>query len=205
MFSRLLPKEEKYFEHFNELITYLEEMARLTQQLFTNVPHELSLILELRSIEKRCDEILTKVVRQLNKTFVTPFDREDIYALVKGMEGVSDILLGAALRVELFDLKERLAAADQLTVIISEQLKQLRKAITELREKNHDTNTLKAVKDLESEADVIYQHAMKELFEQERDAIALIKKKEILDMLENGSDKCQAVATVLVAIHIKNA
>jgi uncharacterized protein Yka (UPF0111/DUF47 family) len=205
MFRRLLPKEEKYFEHFNEMIAHLAEMAQLTQRLFAADPHDLSLLLQLRPMERRCDEIRAKVVQRLNETFVTPFDREDIFALAKGLEAISDILLGASLRVELFGLHEKLPAADQLTTILTQQLVVLRKAVGALREKSRDVEALNAVKQLETDADHIYQAALRSLFETEHDAIALIKKKEILDMLENASDKCQAVANVVVAIHIKNA
>ena len=205
MFSKLLPKEEKYFEHFTEMITHIDQMAQLTNQLFSSDAYDLDILLKLKPMEKRCDEILMKVVRQLNKTFVTPFDREDIFALIKSLDDISDILCGASQRVEIFQLKEPIDTADRLTAIVAEQIKELDIAISDLRDKSKGMNECKAVKDLETEADSLYQATMRRLFEQEKDAITLMKKKEILDMLENASDKCQTVANIIISIFIKNA
>jgi len=83
MFKGLLPKEEKYFEDFKEIITHVEEMARITNEFFSADEYQKDIYLRLKPIEKRCDEISTKVIKRLNNTFITPFDREDIFSLIK--------------------------------------------------------------------------------------------------------------------------
>jgi uncharacterized protein len=205
MLKRLLPKEEKYFEHFNDMITQIGEMAKLTHQLFSGDVYDPGLILQIKPMEKRCDEILIKIVKQLNKSFITPFDREDIFALISQLDDISDTLLGSCIRLEIFKVSEKIKGADKLTAVVALQIKSLDKAIRGLRDNTDNLNECKTVKDLEAEADVIYQSLTTKLFEEEKDAIELMKKKEILEILENASDKCQAVANVITSIVIKNA
>jgi len=202
MLKRLLPKEEKYFEDFKEMIGHIEEMAFHTQKIFQFEDVQ-SHILKMKPLELRCDEITTKITKRLNKTFITPFDREDIFALVKRLDDISDMLLGASARVETFHISKKDDAAEKLASIISEQVKELGIAIQDLKVKR--MNELRAVKVLEMEADKIYAQAMKELFDNEKDAIELIKKKEIIDLLERTSDTCQYTANVIMAIFIKNS
>ncbi len=203
MFQKLLPKEEKYFENFKEMIAHITEMASYTHKIFTSDQIDKDLIIKFKPLENRCDEISSKVVKRLNKTFITPFDREDIFALIKRLGDISDMLLGATMRVETFNITKKIEYADKLAAIVLEQIKELGKAIQDLKIKS--INEMKAVKTLESEADRVYQIAMKELFEFEKDPITLIKKKEILDLLENIADRCQSTANVIMSIFIKNA
>jgi uncharacterized protein Yka (UPF0111/DUF47 family) len=203
MFKKFLPKEEKYFEDFREMITNIGEMAKYTQQLFSAETPDLSMILKVKPLESRCDEILNRVVKRLNKTFITPFDREDIFALIKRLDDISDMLLGAVSRVETYNINYKIQHTDKLTAIISQQIKELDTALQDLGAKR--TNDVKAVKDLEREADNEYRLAIKELFAREKDAINLIKEKEILEMLEAAADKCQSTSNVILSIFIKNA
>ena len=202
MFKKLLPKEEKYFEDFKDMITHIEEMAVHTEKIFSFDEIQTH-ILRMKPLELRCDEIAAKITKRLNKTYITPFDREDIFALIKRLDDISDMLLGATVRVETFHIEKKIEYADKLSFIIREQVKELGVAIQDLKVKR--VNELKAVKDLEVEADKVYQQAIKELFEKEKDAIELIKKKEIIDLLERTSDRCQSTANVILSIFIKNA
>lgn len=202
MFKKLLPKEEKYFEDFKEMITFIEEMAVHTEKIFSFDEPQMH-ILKMKPLELRCDEITSKITKRLNKTYITPFDREDIFALVKRLDDVSDMLLGASIRIETFNINKKIEYADKLSTIIHEQITELGIAVQDLKVKR--INEMKAVKDLEAEADKIYQQAIKDLFEKEKDAIELIKKKEIIDLLERTSDRCQSTANVILSIFIKNA
>ncbi len=203
MFKALLPKEEKYFVDFREMLSHLTEMASYAEQIFSSEITDKNHYLNMKPLELRCDEISNRVVKRLNKTFITPFDREDIFALIKRLDDVSDMLLGAASRISTFNITKRINHADQLASIVHKQVKELSEAIQDLGARK--INECKAVKDLESEADNIYRNAMTELFANEKDAVELIKKKEILDLLERTSDRCQSVANVILSIFIKNA
>jgi uncharacterized protein Yka (UPF0111/DUF47 family) len=203
MFKSLLPKEEKYFEDFKDMIAQISDMAKHAEYLFNSEVLDQNNFLKMKPHEIRCDEISYKITKRLNKTFITPFDREDIFALVKRLDDVSDMLLGAAARVETFNIRQKIKYADKLSTIIHEQVKELGIAIQDLKVKR--VNEMKTVKNLESEADRVYQQAMKELFENEKDAIELIKKKEILEILERVCDRCQSTANVILSIFIKNS
>lgn len=202
MLKKLLPKEEKYFDDFKDMISRIEEMADHTLKIFA-FDEPQTHILKMKPLEVRCDEISSKITKRLNKTFITPFDREDIFALIKRLDDVSDMLLGAAVRVETFKISKKIDHAERLSSIIREQVRELGIAIQDLKVKR--VNEMKAVKDLESEADKVYQQAIKELFDNETNAIELIKKKEIIDLLERTSDRCQSTANVILSIFIKNA
>jgi len=202
MFKILIPKEEKYFEDFKVMIGFIEEMAYLTEKIF-QFEDPKSHILKMKPLELRCDELSSKITKRLNKTFLTPFDREDIFALVKRLDDISDMLFSATLRVDTFHIDKKIDYADKLASIIREQVNELGLAVQDLKIKR--VNEMKAVKDLESEADRVYQQAIKELFEKEKDAIEIMKKKEILDLLERTSDRCQSTANVILSIFIKNA
>ena len=201
MFKKLLPKEETYFDDFKDMIGYIEEMADHTEKIF-QFEEVQTHILKMKPLELRCDETAAKITKRLNKTYITPFDREDIFALIKRLDDISDMLLGATVRVETFHIEKKIDYADKLALIIRAQVKELGVAIQDLKVKR--VNELKAVKDLEVEADKVYQLATKELFENEKDAIELIKKKEIIDLLERTSDRCQSTANVILSIFLKN-
>jgi uncharacterized protein len=203
MFDALLPKEAKYFDDFRELISHIQQMAKYTEQLFGEELIDKNHYLNIKPLELRCDEIASRVVKRLNKTFITPFDREDIFALTKRLDDISDMLLGAAARTETFNITKKIPYADKLAAIIHKQVQELGVAIQDLKAKR--INETKAVKDLESEADQVYRTAMQDLFTNEKDAIELIKKKELLDILERTSDRCQSVANIILSIFIKNS
>ena len=203
MIKALLPKEEKYFDDFREMISHIQQMAKYTEQLFATELIDNNHYLNIKPLELRCDEITSRIVKRLNKTFITPFDREDIFALIKRLDDISDMLLGAAARIETFNITRKIPHADKLASIINKQVQELGVAIQDLKARK--INEAKAVKDLESEADQVYRNAIQDLFANEKDAIELIKKKEILDLLERISDRCQSVANVILSIFIKNA
>ena len=205
MFKGLIPREEKYFEDFKDIITHVEEMARITHEFFAADTYEKDIYLRLKPIEKRCDEVSTKVIKRLNNTFITPFDREDIFSLIKKIDSISDILLGTVARIDTYGITEKVEGADQLSRIVFRQIKELEVVLLDLKNKGKQINECKAVKDLESEADNIYRATLKKLFQEEKDAITLFQKKEILDMLEKASDKCQSTANVIISILIKNS
>lgn len=205
MFDKLMPKEVRYFEDFQKMIVLLEEMATITHDFFCAETYDKEIFLKLKPVEKRCDEISAKAIKRLNKTFITPFDREDIFSLVKKLDDIGAILLGATDRVDIYNIHRRIDYADKLSAIILQQIKELGIVIQYLKDKDDHINECKAVKDLETEADSIFRNALRQLFLNEKDPISLIKRKEILEMLEYGSDKCQSVANVIMAIYIKNS
>ncbi len=203
MFKKLLPKEEKYFDDFKAIISHIQEMAKITQNFFSAPEYDKDIYLKLKPLEQRCEEITSRVVKRLNKNFITPFDREDIFALIKKIDTIGDILLGVTARVDMYNLTQPIESADKLASIILQQTKELEIVLQDLQTPVKHINECKAVKVLESEADTVYRTAVKKLFTEETDALVIFKKKEILDMLENGADKCQTTANIIISILIK--
>jgi uncharacterized protein len=205
MLKKLLPQEEKFFEAFKEIISYVSEIALITSNFFSADTYDKDIYLKLKPIENRCDEITSKVIKRLNKTFITPLDREDIFALIKSIDSIGDTLMGAAVRVDTFNLTEKINGADNIAAIILQQTKELELVLHDLKYKNSQINECKAVTDLESEADNVYRASLKKLFTEERDPITIVKKKEILDTLERASDFCEDTADIIISILIKNS
>ncbi|MCX8056662.1 MAG: DUF47 family protein [Ignavibacteria bacterium] len=205
MLKKLIPKEEKYFDYFNELASLLEDIASGVDKLYSEVKNTEEIVSNLKDKEHKCDKITSLVRQQLNHTFVTPFDREDILQLVKRMDDIADILLVAASRFQIFKIHDKIDFADEIARIVKNQTKVINHAIHNLKNNQDILDECDKVKRLESEADEIYHKALTSLFETEKDAITLIKKKEILDVIEKASDNCQSVARIIESIVIKNA
>lgn len=205
LLKKLVPKEEKYFEYFNELSSLLVEISSGVDRLYSEIKNTEQIVSDLKNKEHQCDKITSAVRHQLNNTFVTPFDREDILQLVKRMDDIADILLVAASRFQIFKIEEKVEYADEIASLVKKQTEVLYNAIHNLKNNKSVIEECDKVKHLESEADEIYHRALTKLFENEKNAINLIKKKEILDVIEKASDNCQSVARIIESIMIKNA
>ncbi len=199
------PKEDKYFDDFNELISNVYEMALLNQQLFKQLPYNYETIQRIKSLEHRCDEVVSRIVKRLNKTFITPFDREDILALAKRIEGISDSIKSLVIRIEIYNFQKFMDSADKLVDMIALSVKELVAAIAELKSGKNTINEIKIVKDIEAEADLLFQQTLKQIFAEEKDVLTLLQKKEMLEMLEHTVDKCQQCANQILTIYIKNS
>lgn len=205
MIKALLPKEEKYFEDFKEIIFYIQQEATMTLEFFSSDTYDPAIYLKLKPIQNRCEEISSKVVKRLNKTFITPFDREDIFALVKRLNAIGDNLFGAAVRIDTYNVTDKVEGAAELAKIVLMQINELTVVLSDLSNRHENIDECKAVRDLENEADNVYRGELKKLFQKETDPLTIFKKKEILDILENAADKCQSAANVITQILIKNS
>lgn len=202
---KIIPREEKFFELFKAIAANIDEAAIQTAKMldkFDNVQED-SLV--IRGLEHRGDEMTHNIVSELNKTFITPFDREDIHNLATTLDDVLDLVDAVANRIVLFKLPPAIKYAKQLADIICLQTKELVKALADLKKYDQVMQHCIDIRRLETEGDRIYHIAIADLFENEKDAIALIKQKEILETLEQAIDKCQTVTTVLESIIVKNA
>ncbi|MFH0735955.1 MAG: DUF47 family protein [bacterium] len=205
MFKFFIPKEDKYFDDFNELINNVNEMAQLNKQLFTILPYSYETIQKIKSLEHRCDEVASKIIKRLNKTFITPFDREDILSLTKKIEGISDALKSLAIRIEIYNFTEKMDSADKMVDMIALAVSELASAVKELKSGKNTINEIRVVKDIEVEADTVFQNTLKKIFAEEKDIVTLLKKKEMIEMLEYTVDKCQVCANQILTIYIKNS
>ena len=169
MFNKLLPKEERYFEDFKDSISHVQEIAKITHAFFAADNYDKDIFLKLKPLENRCGEIKSKVIKRLNKTFITPLDREDIFSLIKKIDNIGEILVGAASRVDTYSVTEKVEDAAKMASIVVQQTKELEIALQDLKHKSSQINECKAVQDLETEADNVYRAALKKLFTEEKD------------------------------------
>lgn len=168
----------------------------------------IDLIRKIEKIEHQGDDITHEIFLELGKNFITPFDREDIHRLVTSLDNILDYIHGSAKRIELYQVREFSADMVKLSELISKATEELRRAIFELknmRKMRDITDSLVRVNSIENHADDIFDNAVAQLFEHEKNAIELIKIKEVLAVLETATDMCEDAANVIESIVLKMA
>ena len=204
---RLIPREVKFFELFAEVAHNLIEGAQALSDLLHNYDYGQmpSAVAKIAAIEHRGDEMTHRILIKLNQTFITPFDREDIHLLVSSLDDVLDFIFAAGDRLLTYKIVQPSPSAKLLAGIILQQTQELGKAITLLDKDSRLLVHCVEVNRLENEADKISREAIGRLFDGEYDPITLIKLKELLEVLEEASDKAEDVANVLETVILKSA
>ncbi len=204
MFKKFLPKQNNFFDLLNELTGAVNEAAKMLDEMMDKHENFAEYSSKIHFIENRCDDITHQIVNDLNDTFITPIDREDIYALANSLDDIVDTIDTIASRMNMYKLKTTMQFAPQLTDILIIQTGLLNDVIKNLQSPKQTTDKIVQVKTLETEGDVVFKNALLHLFEDENDIKELIKKKELLEIIERAIDKCQNAATVIEGILIKN-
>jgi predicted phosphate transport protein (TIGR00153 family) len=202
---RLIPREEKFYADFLQLTDELCNGARLLEEMLATEPPLTDKADEIKEVEHKCDFITHAVIQRLNRTFVTPIDREDIHALARSLDDVMDAIDACAALVRLYRIASVRFGARELARVISSSTHQVRLAMEGLELRKGVTERVVEINRLENEADRLHHQAMERLFADERDPIAVIKWKEILDFLEDATDRCEDVANVLEGVVVKHA
>lgn len=205
----LIPHDEKFFVLFDNLAKTAVE-ASDTLRTLPSMPknQRQSVVDKIKDLEHKGDSITHKIFTDLNKTFVTPFDREDIHKLASTLDDVIDYVDGSAKKFHLYKIKKNSADIQRLTEIIYQSAIEIQRGISMLGDSRHVEELEKILQKInqhENDADDIFNQAIAELFDKEENAIELIKNKEVLVSLETATDKCEDVANVLEGIMIKNA
>jgi uncharacterized protein len=160
---------------------------------------------EIKEVEHKCDFLTHGIIQRLHRTFVTPLDREDIFALARSLDDVMDAIDASAAIVRLYQIDRVRPDVRELARIIIASTEQVVKAMKALERKKGVTESTVEINRLENEADRAHQTAVRRLFEEERDPIVIMKWKEILDFLEDATDRCEDVANVLEGVVVKHA
>ncbi len=203
---RLLPREEEFFDLFVEVATRNHEAAGRLRELFDAPPERRTPIVEdIKRLEHECDQVTHEVVNRLDRTFITPLDREDIHQLASDLDDVMDTIDGTARRAQIFHLGTPPLGVKQLAEVISRMTGVLGEAVGRLKKGDDVMKYCVDAKRLEEEGDVIYHEALGLLFERETNAIELVKWKEIYDNLEHTLDEAEDVANVVESIALKHA
>ncbi len=204
MFKRFLPKQTKFFDILIELAESVLDAAKMLDEMMDKQDNFSEYSHKIHFIENRCDDLTHQVISDLNDTFITPIDREDIFALVNSLDDIVDTIDTIGSRLSMYKLKTKLQFGPQLTDILLIQTDVLFDVVKNLQNPKQTTDKIVQVKTLETEGDIIFKDALLDLFENEKDVVELIKKKELLEIIERAVDKCQNAATVIEGILIKN-
>lgn len=208
-FDRFVPKENKFFPLLSQMADVILSASELIIACVQAKDHTeaVELYKKVKDQERRGDKLQAKIFEELNNTFITPFDREDINALSNTMDDVTDHINSCAKRIMLYSPKSMPESARLLAQLVRESAECLTKAIDELDvlKKTPATVTEYCAKlhEIESKADDVYEHFLIDLFENEKDAIEVIKLKDILHELEKATDTQEAVGKIIKTIIIK--
>ncbi len=202
---RLIPRDERFFDLFVEDAANVLGAARLLEAMLRSYDVLERRAGEIRDAEHRGDEISHHIGHRLEATFVTPFDREEIHALISGLDDVLDLIEEAADTFVLYRIDAPTAVAISQASIIVQQCEQLHEALSHLRGFKGLEKYWIEVHRLENEGDRVARQAIAGLFEDGTDAVAVIKWKEIYRLLEDTIDKCEDVANIIERITIKHA
>ncbi len=201
---RLIPREEKFYEDFKQMADQLRHGARLLEQMFAVDPPIADKAHEIKEVEHQCDFLTHEIIQRLNKTFVTPIDREDIHELARTLDDVMDAIDSAVALIPLYRIDKVRPGARELTTVIIKQTDELRAAVEALEGRKGVLDRAIEINRLENDADRIHKHAIGLLFDEEKDPIMVIKWKEILDVLEEATDACEDVANLLENVVVKH-
>lgn len=203
MFSHLLPKKVSFFDYFEQHALLCKEACSVFQGLTVDGADMEAGAARLKEIEHRADDLTHRCLEAINKTFITPIDRTDIHQLIKRMDDIVDSIDSAVSRIALYELTEMREESRQLAKVIVRAADQVETAVKGLRN-TQNANATKAciieIHGLENEGDDILRSALSRLFREEKDAILVIKWKEIFERLEKATDRCEQVANILEKI-----
>jgi predicted phosphate transport protein (TIGR00153 family) len=210
IFQYFVPKDKNFFPLFEQSSSNLIVMAEALKKAVNLKDPEDRLVYfkEIESLEHVGDEITHQIYLELSKNFITPFDREDIHQLATAIDDVADYIHGSANRMLLYQVDNITEPIQKLADLILQACTDLDKAIRELR----NLKNIRAIADscvrinsIENQADYVFDRAVGDLFAHEKDAVQLIKYKEVLAALETATDMCEDAANVLESILVKNA
>jgi hypothetical protein len=202
---RLIPREEKFYADFEALAMEVRRGAGLLEAMLAPEQPLWDKAEEIKEIEHKCDLITHQIIQRLNRTFVTPIDREDIHGLAHSLDDVMDAIDACATIVSLYKIEKVRPGARELARILTQSADRLVAAMKELEALKALAPVATELTRLEKEADRAYQQAIYQLFTGERDPIEIIKWKEMFEFLEAATDRCEDVANVLEAVVVKHA
>ncbi|WP_293775396.1 DUF47 domain-containing protein [uncultured Oxalicibacterium sp.] len=208
MFGRLLPKEGKFFDLFNEHAEYCVKGAKEMVALMTNFDDLEIRVHAIEGIEKEADKVTHATLDALHKTFITPLDRDDIHQLITRMDDILDLLEDAAQTISLYDIKSTTPEAKRLAELCLACTEKVKAAVGLLHNMDNSRQILEICQEidrLESDADHVMRAAMSKLFREEPDVRTLIKLKAIYELLETVTDRCEDVSNIIEGIIVENA
>jgi uncharacterized protein Yka (UPF0111/DUF47 family) len=203
---RLIPKDEGFFELFDAIGAKIAKSAVVLDQLFSEPNRMDFYATQIKLIEREADDITHEVMNRIDRSFVTPLDREDIHMLATSLDTVVDLIDGTARRALMFNVTDRKEPAKALTGLIVKAAARIEQAVTQVRDSKYVALAARDIKVIEEEGDAIYSDAVGALFRQPGvETLEVLKWKELYDNLEHALDECEDVMNVLESISLKNS
>jgi predicted phosphate transport protein (TIGR00153 family) len=201
----LVPQKREFFDLFNRAAANTVAIAQALIELLEGFPEGADgKVREIKELEHEGDRITHEVIDLLNRTFVTPFDRDDMYRLITALDDICDHVDDASVKVTGYGVREIRSQAIEQAQVIQRSASKLREAVVQLEGFKDSQRVLIELRELEDEGDRIVRQAISELFNGSTDAIALVRWKDIHEALEEAVDACENAADVLEAILVKN-
>jgi predicted phosphate transport protein (TIGR00153 family) len=204
-FLKIVPREEQFFDMFTELAGLAVEAATELTKLVNDIANAPHTARRIKELEHRADDLTHGIIDKLNRSFVTPIERGDVHALACALDEVIDYIEVAGHKISLYELD----GVRQEVVVIAELIlagtKNVEKAVRSLRRFPDVKPHLLEINRLEEEADHICRNALANLLNNEKDPVAIIKWKEIIEVLEGTTDRCEDVANIVDGVIVKNA
>lgn len=208
MFGKLLPRKTSFFDYFDQ---HAELVVQSSQALveMVNTGTDLAVAAQkITQLEKQADSVIHQCVAELHKTFITPFERDDIYKLISNMDDIVDFIEDAAVRFVLYRIDTIPEPAKELAGLLFTASKEVEQVVKELRflDKIEEMQArFVRIHSLENESDATLRSALSLLFEVEKDPILIMKVKEIYEILENAVDSCEHVSNIVEGVIIENS
>lgn len=209
MLQRLMPKSDDFFSDFEAQAAAVVEGAGLLKALlddFTDVPAKCQAI---KDVEHRADDITHRAFERLHTQFITPFDRSEIHRILSRIDDVLDLADAAAERLGLYDIDTVLPESRELAAVLVEQVRKMEEAVKGLRNMKKDPQTILAacqeMNKLENQADTLTRKTMAKLFKRGNDPLTVMKWKEIIDLIEDATDRAEDVANVIEGVVLEHA
>jgi predicted phosphate transport protein (TIGR00153 family) len=202
---RLIPRDEGFFELLSRLSSKLIDAAKLLTDLFAHPDRLDHFASAIKDVEHQADDITHEIAVRINRSFVTPLDREDILRLASELDSVVDLIDGTARRAVMFHINGTREPALQLAEILSRCASQLAHGVREIKKPQSVGRVSRDVKRLEEEGDALYATCVGGLFHGNPEPLEIMKWKELYDTLERAIDQCHTVGIVLESISIKHS
>ena len=202
----LIPKEEQYFLLFRQMTSHIYDAASKLAEMLAGNPADFQTHLDsIKAIEHQCDELTHSISKKLNSSFITPFDREDIYMLSGALDDIVDLIDDSARAVVMYNVRETTDFARQFGDVIQRMAVQLHEVVSTLERPAGISPRLVEIHRLENEGDDLYHEAIGDLFQGTPDPIRVIRWKDIYDKLEEAVDRCEQAANIIESVIIKHA
>jgi predicted phosphate transport protein (TIGR00153 family) len=208
MLRRLLPRDENFFGLFERHAALTVEGSKEMQRMVQGGQNTRVIAARIKEIEHETDVITHSCVERLHKTFITPFDRDDIHRLITRMDDVMDYIEAAAVAVSLYELTDMTAPARELADVLVRSTEAVAIAVAGLRNVKQSEAIIKAcieVNRLENEGDDILRNALATLFREATNPLLVLKWKEVYEALENATDRCEDVANIIEGVVLEHA